>query len=298
LIAIATLFFGLGTGLLLLPFDWVPRRLFVLGIGGDLVLLGLAIAILDTFQEGEALLPDISRSMVFSFFAVLLFGGQVVIVIALSTGITFPMLVLLMAVAVTAIFIQVFANPLQNSLDWFVFRRVPWVRKTRADLRVAASGAPRIRQTLDPASLTAEQFAQITRKALSQIGNLPRLSANPLTRLKIISVLLAEQGDEDSSLERAATLKTLLGESIARLKPRHQGDFGTSDEWRFYNALYYPYVAGLKPYRRRTIYHGLDLATREVLAWFQSQVPERTLCNWQTAAAKLVARDLRERAIN
>ena len=38
----------------------------------------------------------------------------------------------------------------------------------------------------------------------------------------------------------------------------------------------------------------LEPAAREALTWFQSQVPERTLHNWQNAAAKLIARDLSE----
>jgi hypothetical protein len=42
------------------------------------------------------------------------------------------------------------------------------------------------------------------------------------------------------------------------------------------------------------IYPKLDGETGEILNWFQQQVPERTLYNWQTAAAALVAQDLRE----
>ncbi|NDJ55255.1 MAG: hypothetical protein GYB68_19460, partial [Chloroflexi bacterium] len=38
----------------------------------------------------------------------------------------------------------------------------------------------------------------------------------------------------------------------------------------------------------------LDDDTRHVIEWFRAQVPERTLYNWQNAAAKLVAQDLRE----
>jgi hypothetical protein len=96
-------------------------------------------------------------------------------------------------------------------------------------------------------------------------------------------------------LERAAVLKTLLAESIARLKPLTGEDFGASDEWRYYNALYFPYVAGLKPYSRRTLHDdGLAPAEQAALDWFQAQVPERTLHNWQNAAARLVAQDLRE----
>ena len=73
------------------------------------------------------------------------------------------------------------------------------------------------------------------------------------------------------------------------------GDFGTSDEWRHYNALYFPYVAGLKPYSSRATHDHLDADARAALDWFRTAVPERTLHNWQNAAAKLIAQDLRAR---
>ena len=79
------------------------------------------------------------------------------------------------------------------------------------------------------------------------------------------------------------------------LKPRDRGEFGTTDEWRFFNVHYYPYVVGLKPYSRRTDHAALETHIQEALNWFQTQVPERTLHNWQSAAAGLVAQDLRER---
>ena len=117
-------------------------------------------------------------------------------------------------------------------------------------------------------------------------------------RLSLIEARLGRQAATDSTLERAAELKALLAESIERLKPRDQGDFGTADEWRHFNALYYPYVAGLKPYSRRASYDDLDPPLRDALDWFQSQVPERTLHNWQNAAAELVAQDVREQAVS
>ncbi len=123
----------------------------------------------------------------------------------------------------------------------------------------------------------------------------PWLSAFPELNVRIY--VTAPRGDGDDALERAAELKALLAESIARLKPRRGpsgcGDFGASDEWRYYNALYFPYVVGLKPYSRRAGPDRLDPAARQVLEWFRANVPERTLRNWQNAAAKLVARDLR-----
>lgn len=89
-------------------------------------------------------------------------------------------------------------------------------------------------------------------------------------------------------------MKALLRESIHRLKPQDDAEFGTTDEWRHYNALHFPYVIGLKPYSRRADFQALDSTAKAALNWFQSQVPERTLYNWQKAAATLVAQDLRE----
>jgi hypothetical protein len=68
-----------------------------------------------------------------------------------------------------------------------------------------------------------------------------------------------------------------------------------TDEWRYYNSLYFPYVLGLKPYTHRTDKDALDETSRQALEWFQTSVPERTLHNWQNTAAKLVANDLRTR---
>ena len=96
----------------------------------------------------------------------------------------------------------------------------------------------------------------------------------------------------DAPLARATELKALLLETITRLKPA-DGDFGTSDEWRHYNALYFYYVVGVRPYSVRTKVTELDPVARRALAWFVDQVPERTLHNWQAAAAKIVANELR-----
>lgn len=294
LVLVATLFFGLGVGLLLVPFDILPLWLLVLGIGVDLVMLGFGIAATDALGLGEALLPDFWRSFAYSLFLVLLFGGQVALAMVLSTGVNLPMLALLLATTMTAIAVQVYADPLQSGLDWLVFARIPRVREARAEARVVASAVPRTRDLLDPATLTQDQFTRLTRRALSQMGNLPRLAGSPLTRMTLIEQRLADRHVEDNTLERAAELKALLTESIERLKPRGQADFGTSDEWRHFNALYFPYVVGLKPYSRRADYIDLDKTSQSALEWFQTQVPERTLYNWQNAAALLVAQDILE----
>jgi hypothetical protein len=292
---VATLFFGLGFGLLLFPLGLVPRAWGLLGIGVDLALLGLAVAAWDAFAEGESLRRDMLRSAIGAAAAALLFGSQVGLAIAVGAGATPPMVALLLATVAGGIATQTLAGPLQALLDRLAFAREPGLLRARAELRASEAALPRLRLDPEIAALDEAEFARLTRRALSHYGDLARLAASPLTRLPQIEERLGERGAPDQPIERAAELQALLAESIARLKPREGGEFGTSDAWRYYNALYFPYVAGVKPYRRRGDTEDLDRTARQALAWFDSQVPQRTLHNWQNAAARLVARDLRHR---
>jgi hypothetical protein len=121
------------------------------------------------------------------------------------------------------------------------------------------------------------------------------LTTSPLTHLPVIQKRLSYAA-EDTPLVRANLLKGVLSECIVQLKPNGPNNingFGTSDEWRHYNALYFPYVVGLKPYSVRAEHEDLPAEAKAALAWFRSAVPERTLHNWQNAAAKLVAQQIK-----
>ncbi len=287
---VASLFFGLGVGLFFLPLG-VPRTWWLLGIGVDLLILGVAIAWLDAFDLGEALWPDALRSFDYAAALALVFGGQVALAMRWGVDASRPMLLLLLATIATAIGLTTFAPLLQSALERLTFFFAPRLRRERAALRATADALPR-RSPQHPLLEDEEAFTRLTRRALAHYGELPRLVASPLTGLPLIEQRLATRGVADNPLERASELKALLAESIARLKPM-DGEFGISDEWRFYNALYYPYVVGLKPYSRRAFHDELPADARAALEWFQSQVPQRTLYNWQSAAAALVAQDLR-----
>ncbi|MEM8530241.1 MAG: hypothetical protein AAGF95_05315 [Chloroflexota bacterium] len=281
------------TGLLILPFDWLPQAWLILLLGGDLVFLGVTIAVLDAFDEGETLLPHFIRSLDAALLIAVIFGSQVVFVMALSTGVTLPMATLLLSTITAAIAFSTFADQFQSLLDIFAFASMPRLRRQRAELRAVANALPRVDEATDLHSLDDSEFVRLTRRAFSHFGDLAHLAGSPLTHLPIVEDRLVARNAAGDGIERAIELKTLLTESVDRLKPRNKGHFGTSDEWRYYNALYFPYVVGLKPYSRRATHDGLDQATREVLMWFQQSVPERTLYNWQNAAAKLIAHDLK-----
>jgi hypothetical protein len=138
---------------------------------------------------------------------------------------------------------------------------------------------------LEAESADPEQFTRLTRRALSHLGDLPKLATNPLVNLSAVT--------GSNPIDRAQSLKNLLLQSVQKLKPHTEATFGTTDEWRYFNAVYFPYALGLKPYARRAEHDSLDDISCAALDWFQSTVPERTLHNWQNAAAKLIAEDIR-----
>ena len=293
---IATIFFGLGCGLLLFQFSIIPQQILLLGIGIDLFLLGFIIAFLDAFDEGETLLPHFFRSLIFSTLIITLFAGQIALVIQFSSGLTPAMLTLLLSTIAIAIIIQTFSRPLQNLLDRLALVRFPEKREIGITLRETADAIPRRNDEIDLEAMDAAEFSRLTRRALSHMGDLPRLSSSPLTNLPIVETRLQRRGNALDTLERASEFRAILAESIERLKPEDQDQFRSTDSWRHYNALYYPYVLGLKPYSRRLQSTSQNSSYAEAVEWFRSQVPQRTLYNWQNAAAKLVATDLRERS--
>lgn len=275
--------------------SWLPKDLTVISVLILTAALGLGLVILDAREKGEALLPDLFRAFDYALFTVILFGGQIVLLMVVSTGVTVPLVILLLTVIATATAVQVFLDQVQLAFDRVAFASIPGLRRSRAELREVASTLPKVSQD-DPLLLDEDEFYRHTRRALSHFGDLAKLSTNPLTNLSLIDQRLADHGTPAGTIERAVELKALLVEAIEQLKPRDNGDFGTSDEWRYYNALYFPYVMGVKPYSVRAVHSMEDRASWDALDWFRTYVPERTLHNWQSAAARLVAAYLREQS--
>ena len=278
---------GLAASLVVLSFLGEPARTLLLaGIGVDLVLLGAGVAVLDAFDEGEAIRRDMLWSLLVAGCAAVLFGSQVALAASLVGRSLEP---LAFGVVGAAIAVQVLARPINALADRVAFPLA--VRKERTELRAVAAALPR-RADVPLAEFDETEFARLTRRALSHYGDLGKLASSPLTALPVITTRLAERGVPDAPLARATELKALLLETITRLKPA-DGEFGTSEEWRHYNALYFYYVAGVRPYSVRTKVTELDPVARRALAWFADHVPERTLHNWQAAAARIVAAELR-----
>ena len=289
LLTVVGLFFSLSTGLVGLPLNLIPRTWMIPALGLDLLLLGIAITLWDAFDEGEAMHSHMMRSLVSSLYYAGALAALVVLAIAIDGELSLGKLIALVSVIAFGILTQTFSNSIQTLLDRLTVSRESFVNDQRELLRQAADALPRL-STVDPAAMDGEEFARLTRRAISNLGDLPKLSASPLINLPTV---LSQS--TINPLDRAHALKSLLIESIQRLKPPGDKKFGVTDEWRYYNSLYFPYVLGLKPYTLRANQEVLDETSRQALEWFQTSVPERTLHNWQNIAAKLVAEDIRSK---
>lgn len=285
--------FFLGSGaMLLLPDSIISDQVVYLLVGGDVLLMGAAFAGLDAHDEGTTFIPGAVRSLLANGLLVALVGGQAVIAMLVSGGRSAAWDVLLFSLCATIIGAVTLARPVGRWLDRVAFAGQPEVQRERAELADVNSALPNLNPAASPALLDEAEFARLTRRALSHYNDLSKLAASPLTSLPLIDQRLKDARKGDSQLERTHELKAVLLEAIVRLKPYSDADFSPSDEWRYYNALYFPYVAGLKPYSVRQLPGELDPTTRAALDWFQQAVPERTLYHWQTTAAKLVAQTL------
>lgn len=269
-----------------------------------LVALSLIMVVVDTVmaqrkivEMGESFWPDLMRNVLGGLVVALIFALPIVVAIVTATGVNRTMVTLLLITTVLAMTTQIFSSPLQRLFDSVAFAGRTQLQESRATLRETADALARSDEARTLIGLDEQEFARLTRRALSHLGDLPKLAASPLIRLPAIDARLQQQG-ADNTLARAAVLRDLLVESIFQLKPDAGAEsdiaFDSSDAWRHYNALYFPYVVGLKPYSRRAFHDNLEQPAQQALDWFRSQVPERTLYNWQNAAAKLVAQHLQE----
>ncbi|HWF28834.1 MAG TPA: hypothetical protein VG327_10735 [Mycobacterium sp.] len=296
-VVVATLFFALANAILIIPLGLVPSWLALTSTGFDVLALGVAVALWDAFDEGQALRADMLRSFAGCSAVAVLFGGQALIGLAVTRHVPsaqIALTVLLFTTLAIAVAVQVLADPLAGVLDRLAFSKSPTLRADRAALRHTGAALPL--RSVDPLDdVDDETFARLTRRALGHYGDLTKLVANPLTALPVIDERLAARGAPDHPLDRANELKAVLADGIGRLKPRDGGDFGTTEQWRYYNSLYFPYVVGVRAYAQNATAAGLDPTARQAWQWLVTEVPQRSLHNWQNAAARLIAADLRGR---
>src|SRR6476619_7302582 len=191
-VVLATLFFALGNAILIIPLGLVPSWLALASTGFDVALLGVAVAIGDAFDEGQALRKDMLRSFVGTMVVAALFGGQLLIGLAV-VGQNTTMAVLLFTSLAIAIAINVLADPLAGLLDRLAFSRSPDLRADRAALRSTEAALP-LRSGNPLEGMDEDTFVRVTRRALGHYGDLSKLVASPLTASTDVDARLSPRG--------------------------------------------------------------------------------------------------------
>ncbi|MCA2213570.1 hypothetical protein [Jidongwangia harbinensis] len=286
-ITAAAVLYGLGLIALLGPVDLGSPALVLAAMGLDLLLLGYLVAVADAVDSGERLLPDLRRSAVGAVVAALLAGGPAALtMLATDRRIVDVLQFALVAVVMTYAGL---AGPVRRGLDRLAFVHDDRLRLDRAALLLLVEALPRRRERHHLITLSEPEFQRLTKRALDNFGDLGRLLRSPLIDLPTVDRRLTGRGAE-KPLARAIELRAVLTESVARLKP--PGLFGTTEEWRYYNALHYCCVRGLRPYDRHPAIDGLDADAVRAMEWFRRYVPRRRLQQWQAEGARLVAERL------
>ncbi len=142
-------------------------------------------------------------------------------------------------------------------------------------------------------------FKNLVRKAISNLKSPPQLAKSPLLTLELVEQRLAQQGQADNRLNRAAALREILVEHIDTLRPTSDETVKVGEAWRFYNVLHYPYVRELS--RKGALAEARRLAEERrrvgqrqpgdlerVLSWL-ADVDEDTFYKWQRKASDTLA---------
>lgn len=164
-------------------------------------------------------------------------------------------------------------------------------------------GATPVRVVDATPGLDERAFKRAVRRALTDLQNPTRLATSKLLGLRIVGARAEALEVDDNRLGRAAALKDLLTDLIDALRPAERGIGVTSDAWRFYNCLYYPYVLDttlsrvptrLRAVQERRRRDGTAKTDHErVLEWLTT-VNENTFYKWQERAAEIIAETIRE----
>jgi hypothetical protein len=281
----AAVLYALGLVVMLVPVALGSPALVLAAMGVDLMVLGYLVAVADAVDAGERLLPDLRRSAVSGVSAALVVGGLATLTMLAAPGLRAVLVLQFLLVAAVMSYAGL-VGPARRGLDRIAFPHDDRLRLDRAALTLVAEALPRRHERHRLITVSEDEFRRLTLRALDNFGDLSRLLRSPLVDLPTVDRRLTGHGAE-KPLARAIELRAVLQESIARLKP--DGLFGTTEEWRHYNALYYCCVLGLRPYDRQWKSEGLDRDGRRAYDWFKRYVPRRTLRQWQREGAVLVA---------
>nr|WP_296063931.1 hypothetical protein [uncultured Actinoplanes sp.] len=259
--------------------------LVLAAIGLDLLMLGFLVAVAEALDLGERLRPDLVRAVTGGLAGAVLAGGLAALTVIAAGGDTWVTVLQFVLVALVMSLIGL-NGAVTRELDTVAFFHDHRLRTTRNGLLLLAAALPRRRLPHRLPVTAEEDFLRFTRYALDNYQDAGRLLRSPLIDLPMVERRLPGRAVEDP-LARVIALRAILRESVDRLRP--SGQFATSDDWRYYNALHFCSVLGMDPHRRRLRTEGLDREARHALDWMRRYVPRRVLKRWQTEGATLVA---------
>ncbi|SDT77311.1 hypothetical protein SAMN04489716_7907 [Actinoplanes derwentensis] len=274
-------------GLALLLFPFGGRVPAIAAIGVDLLVFGYLMAVAHAAESGERLRPDLHRSLAGGLLALLLLGVPAGVTMSLIDGHD-VVTVLQFTVVAAGATVAGLGNHVRRAMDRLALAEDAGLRADRSALFLNADALLRRREPRRLESLGEPEFLRLTRRALTDFGDLNRLARSPLTDLPVVGRRLADR--EDQPRARAGALRAVLRECVSDLRPA--GPLGTTDDWRYYNVLQFCCVLGLNPYSRRVRTDGLSREARLVVDWFRRYVPEDVTKQWLREAAMVVAERL------
>ena len=284
--AVVAALYAAGLVVLLAPLRVGEPVIVLAAVGLDLIVLGYLVAVADAIEAGERLHPDLRRSATAALAAALLCGGPAALTTLAAPGVrtvvVLQFIVMAMVMAVAGL-----TGPIRRFLDRLAFPQDDRLRMGRAALLLSAEALPRRHERHRLLAVSEDDFRLLTRRALDDFGDLGRLLRSPLIDLPTVDRRLTSAA-AGQPLARAVELRAVLRESVARLKP--DGLFGTGEQWRHYNALYFGCVLGLRPYDRGSAAAAMsDPNARRAVDWFRRYVPRTAYQSWLAEGADLIA---------
>ncbi|MEC3954458.1 hypothetical protein VMT65_15560 [Nocardia sp. CDC153] len=136
LLTVGALLLGLSAALILLGLNVLPQTAMLSVLAADLVVLGLGIAVVDAYDEGESLRAAMIHSLLVSAATAAVFGGQAALALTLA-GERPALVALFFGAVAAAISLQVLNGQFHAGADRLAFASDPQLVAARVELRSA-----------------------------------------------------------------------------------------------------------------------------------------------------------------
>lgn len=285
---------------MLLHSPWYELPAYILLLAG-LGAVGTTVTVHGALFLGKDLRRDALYSVAGLAVLLALYLAAVITLIGFD-DVRHGLFVLLLVALITTV--HTLFDAARDGLDAAFFP--PALREERAAARAYATALAVPPVGTHPDLTTVKAFDDAVRRALTNLSDPTKLSTSPLLNLIAVERSVAEQHLEDNRLNRAAVLKEMLLDLLNGLRPSDGSGRVTSDAWRYYNCLYYPYGRGISRRRAPTVLRQVaERRAREgkprgemeqVLEWLLA-VDVDTFYKWQRRGSDTIAATLREREV-